>query len=87
MDLQVGGTTKFNVRKDGQGYFAGNVGIGTTGPAAKLHVAGGAAAVDADQKVSLKGAASSNDTYMVYDSVSGKMWMYVNGQKVAWFKD
>ena len=38
--LQVGGAERFGVRKDGQGYFAGDVGIGTTSPGAKLHVVG-----------------------------------------------
>ncbi|SDP94763.1 hypothetical protein SAMN05428975_3991 [Mucilaginibacter sp. OK268] len=32
------GTTNFSVRADGQGYFAGNVGISTNAPAAKLHI-------------------------------------------------
>lgn len=31
--VQVGGSEKFSVKKDGVGYFAGNVGIGTTSPA------------------------------------------------------
>ncbi len=30
IDAQVGGVSKFNVTNTGQGYFAGNVGIGTT---------------------------------------------------------
>lgn len=36
--LQVGGSERFGVRKDGQGYFAGNVGIGTTAPNANLQI-------------------------------------------------
>ena len=31
--LQVGSTDQFTVRKDGQGYFAGDLGIGTSSPA------------------------------------------------------
>ncbi|MDP3723084.1 MAG: LamG domain-containing protein [Candidatus Omnitrophota bacterium] len=66
---------------------AGNVGIGTTSPAAKLHIAGGAAAVDAGQKLSLEGAASSGDTYATYEAVTGKLWLYVDGEQVAWLKN
>jgi hypothetical protein len=39
VSLQVGGVERFSVRKDGQGYFAGNVGIGTTAPVGRLGVA------------------------------------------------
>ena len=35
-----GTTTTFSVRSDGQGYFATNVGIGTTTPIAQLHIFG-----------------------------------------------
>ncbi|KKP56941.1 MAG: hypothetical protein UR51_C0026G0011, partial [Candidatus Moranbacteria bacterium GW2011_GWF1_34_10] len=38
MDAQVGGASKFNVSNTGNGYFAGNVGIGTTSPTYKLQV-------------------------------------------------
>ena len=38
-DFQVGGTSRFNVSNTGAGYFAGNVGVGTTSPTATgLHV-------------------------------------------------
>jgi hypothetical protein len=34
VSLQINGSERFSVRKDGQGYFAGNVGIGTSSPTA-----------------------------------------------------
>ncbi|QEC79308.1 hypothetical protein [Mucilaginibacter ginsenosidivorax] len=37
-DGLTNGTINFSVRADGQGYFAGNVGIGTNAPTAKLHL-------------------------------------------------
>ncbi|MDN3581382.1 hypothetical protein [Mucilaginibacter flavus] len=37
-DGVTNGTTNFSVRADGQGYFAGNVGIGINAPTAKLHI-------------------------------------------------
>ncbi|WPV01706.1 hypothetical protein SNE26_07970 [Mucilaginibacter sp. cycad4] len=37
-DGVTNGTTNFSVRADGQGYFAGNMGLGTISPASKLHV-------------------------------------------------
>jgi hypothetical protein len=39
-DGVTGSTTTFSVRADGQGYFATNVGVGTTAPLANLHVIG-----------------------------------------------
>ena len=36
-------TNQFKVNSDGQGYFAGNVGIGTTSPGRKLHIHGSGA--------------------------------------------
>jgi hypothetical protein len=44
LTLQVGGAERFSVRKDGQGYFAGNVGIGTTAPGFILDVQGSTSA-------------------------------------------
>ena len=37
-DGLINGTTNFSVRADGQGFFAGNIGIGTVNPDAKLTV-------------------------------------------------
>jgi hypothetical protein len=39
MTLQVGGAERFSIRKDGQAYFAGIVGIGTTSPGYQLDIA------------------------------------------------
>jgi hypothetical protein len=39
-DGVTNGVTNFSVRADGQGYFAGYLGIGTTTPRANLHVPG-----------------------------------------------
>ncbi|WP_439697192.1 hypothetical protein ACFGVS_01630 [Mucilaginibacter sp. AW1-7] len=36
-DGLTNGTINFSVRADGQGYFAGNMGVGTSAPVSKLH--------------------------------------------------
>ncbi|UMX47940.1 MAG: NYN domain-containing protein [Candidatus Nealsonbacteria bacterium DGGOD1a] len=41
LGVGVAGVQKFFVDRDGAGYFAGNVGIGTSSPAGALHVSGG----------------------------------------------
>ena len=41
LGVGVAGVQKFLVDRDGDGYFAGNVGIGTSSPAGALHVSGG----------------------------------------------
>jgi hypothetical protein len=41
--------------------------------------------VPANAQVSMEGTAG--DTYASYNSTDGKLYLYVNGQKVAWFKD
>lgn len=46
MALQVGSVTQFRVTNAGTGYFAGNLGIGTTAPVKKLHVKGDVAIGD-----------------------------------------
>lgn len=38
LDAQVGGATQFNVTSVGNGYFAGNVGVGIASPTANLEV-------------------------------------------------
>ncbi|MBI5220314.1 MAG: hypothetical protein HY978_00560, partial [Candidatus Liptonbacteria bacterium] len=55
----VAGTTNFSVRADGQGYFAGNVGIGTTGPNYKLSVVGGSIIVDSSDGYVIGGSDST----------------------------
>ena len=65
----------------------GNVGIGTAAPAALLHVSGGAAAVDANQKVSLNGNAASNDSYLKFDSTNSRISFFINGKEIARLKD
>ena len=44
LDIKVGGVSKFSVSNTGQGYFAGNVGIGITSPTAYLHIKAGTTA-------------------------------------------
>lgn len=43
LDLQVGGTTKFNISNLGDGYFAGSVGIKNASSTAYLHLGAGTA--------------------------------------------
>ena len=53
---------------------------------AKLTVTSqGDVAVGADRKLGVEGP--GGDTYMQYKTSDGKVWVYVNGQGVAWFKD
>ncbi len=40
MSTGIGGTTSYFVNTNGSGYYAGNVGIGTTNPSAKLEILG-----------------------------------------------
>ncbi|MET3981620.1 hypothetical protein ABIB62_004236 [Mucilaginibacter sp. UYP25] len=40
-DGLINGLVNFSIRADGQGYFAGNVGIGNTNPSSALHVGPG----------------------------------------------
>jgi len=43
--------------------------------------------VASDKQIKLEGPADGTPTYMVYDSTKGKLFIYVNGVKVAWMKD
>ncbi|MBB6129951.1 hypothetical protein [Mucilaginibacter lappiensis] len=58
-DGVTNGTTNFSVRADGQGYFAGNVGIGTTTPSARLSISGGALLMDNASWYSSKNASGT----------------------------
>ncbi|MCG2709110.1 MAG: hypothetical protein L6246_02150 [Thermodesulfovibrionales bacterium] len=62
----------------------GKVGIGTTGPGAKLEVAGGGIAIPANQKFDLEG--SAGNTYIEFDTANNWARLYVNGVGVAKFK-
>ena len=62
VQCQIGGTDKFTVDKDGDGYFAGNVGIGTTSPDQLLHLS-------ADNSATLR--FESTKTAVAADDVMG----------------
>src|SRR5262249_59403938 len=60
-----GGTGNLTVEGDlttgGSALVSGNVGIGTTAPAAKLHVSGGAAQLDGNQQLRFTDGDTSNN--------------------------
>jgi len=59
IDIDVNTTNVFNVGKDGSGYFAGNVGIGTNSPEAKLDISDNVnipMSVNSDGQVRVRGA-------------------------------
>jgi hypothetical protein len=69
LTLQVGGVERFGVRKDGQGYFAGNVGIGITAPRSILSAASATGSV-----LTLE----STDTTLTTNDVVGEIDFYAN---------
>jgi len=79
-DIEVEGTHNFI----GNGIFAhntylnGNVGIGTTGPSAKLDIAGGDIALQTTKKIILD-SNDSGDSYMVHDAANDRVSIYVDG--------
>lgn len=67
IDAQVGGVSKFSVSNTGVGYFAGNVGIGTTSPTSKIHGVATLSAATGDEVAytldyTTNKATSGNDT-------------------------
>lgn len=56
-----GSSTTFSVRQDGQGYFAGNVGIGTSNPLTPLSVVGVAT-------VTVNNATGDNSNLLLYNN-------------------
>ena len=54
-------TNQFKVNSDGQGYFAGNVGIGATVPSANLHVKN-----SGDARFILEGGTTSDGGYFIF---------------------
>ena len=84
IDAQVGGASKFNVTNTGQGYFAGNVGVGTTSPATKLEVNGSVRFLGTANATPVDGEFVYNTTlhsYTYYDS-SSSSWKTLAGGTV-----
>ena len=74
-DLQVGGTSRFNVTKAGGGYFAGNVGIGTTNANSRLVVSDSAAIASLRVDTSNAGVSPSNYSEIVLSDInSPRAW-------------
>ena len=84
IDAQVGSASKFNVTNTGQGYFAGNVGVGTTSPATKLEVNGSVRFLGTANATPVDGEFVYNTTlhsYTYYDS-SSSSWKTLAGGTV-----
>ena len=74
-----------NLEIGGNAYLLDNVGIGTIAPTDRLEVSGGDMSNDAGQKINVEGA--SGDSYMEYDSTTGRVNIYINGEVAAYMEN
>ena len=61
-------TRRFWFRGDGTSYFSGNIGVGTTNPAANLHVA------DNSARARIQSTGASNNAGLNFQTANGTMW-------------
>lgn len=78
--LQTNGTEHFSVTKAGVGYFSGNVGIGTSSPAAKLDVL----VADGAEATKLRGATGRMRVRPYVDATNGSFIDAVNTAENAY---